>query len=114
MPGPRITPQTAAVLGALLDREHAWGFEIGRATGLKAGTIYPILARLVAAGWVEDAWEDPELGRAGGRPPRRYYRLTTTGRARAVHATSHTPDSPASPDFPAPGRVGNPLPGATS
>ncbi|WP_433798956.1 PadR family transcriptional regulator [Actinomycetospora sp. CA-084318] len=106
MTGPRMTPQTAAVLGALLDRERAWGFEIGRATGLKAGTIYPILARLVAAGWVEDVWEDPEVGRAEGRPPRRYYRLTTTGRARAVHATAAGPA--------APGAVGDALPGASS
>ncbi len=106
MPGPRITPQTASVLGALLEREHVWGFEIGRATGLKAGTIYPILARLVAAGWVEDAWEDPELGRAEGRPPRRYYRLTTTGRARAVHATA--------PGAPTPGAVRDALPGTSS
>lgn len=105
MPGPRITPQTAAVLGALLDREQAWGFEIGRATGLKAGTIYPILARLVAAGWVEDVWEDPEVGRAEGRPPRRYYRLTTTGRARAVHATTPAVGNP---------RLGDAQPGAAT
>jgi PadR family transcriptional regulator, regulatory protein PadR len=92
---PRITPQTAAVLAALLDRDEAWGFELSRETGLKAGTIYPILARLVAAGWVSDRWEDPEVGRGGGRPPRRYYRLTTTGRARAVHATTASSSAPA-------------------
>lgn len=85
---PRITPQTAAVLAALLDRPEAWGFELSRETGLKAGTIYPILARLVAAGWVADRWEEPEVGQGSGRPPRRYYRLTTTGRARAVHVTA--------------------------
>ena len=65
MPGPRITPQTAAVLGALLDREHAWGFEIGRATGLKAGTIYPILARLEGAGWLESQWNFGQNGTHG-------------------------------------------------
>jgi DNA-binding PadR family transcriptional regulator len=91
VPGPRITAQTAAVLAALLDREEAWGFELSRATGLKAGTIYPILARLQAAGWIEDRWEDPERGRDEGRPPRRYHRLTTAGRARAVHATTPAP-----------------------
>ena len=90
MPGPRITAQTAAVLTALLAREKAWGFELSRETGLKAGTMYPILAWLQAAGWVEDRWEDPEAWRDTGRPPRRYYRLTTTGRARAAHATAAT------------------------
>jgi PadR family transcriptional regulator, regulatory protein PadR len=94
---PRITAQTAAVLAALLDRDEAWGFELSRATGLQAGTMYPILARLQAAGWVSDRWEDPELGRDTGRPPRRYYRLTTTGRARAVHATSAPSGSPVTP-----------------
>jgi PadR family transcriptional regulator, regulatory protein PadR len=89
--GPRITTQTASVLAGLLAREEAWGFEISRETGLKAGTIYPILARLEAAGWVEGRWEDPEHGRDTGRPPRRYYRLTTAGRARAVHATTAAP-----------------------
>jgi DNA-binding PadR family transcriptional regulator len=90
VPGPRITTQTAAVLTALLARDEAWGFELSRETGLKAGTMYPILARLQAAGWVEDRWEDPAVWRETGRPPRRYYRLTTTGRARAAHATTAT------------------------
>jgi PadR family transcriptional regulator, regulatory protein PadR len=83
-----MTPQTLSVLEALLDdsRQEAWGFELSRATGLAAGTMYPILARLVAAGWVEDRWEPPEVGRATGRPPRRYYRLSAVGRARATHA----------------------------
>ncbi len=101
VPEPRMTPQTVAVLETLLAlpetgdgtgqendvADEAWGFEISRSTGLAAGTLYPILARLVAAGWVADRWEDPEVGRGVGRPPRRYYRLTTRGRARATHAS---------------------------
>jgi DNA-binding MarR family transcriptional regulator len=97
VPGPRITAQTAAVLAALLAREEAWGFELSRETGLKAGTMYPILARLQAAGWVEDRWEDLDAWRDAGRPPRRYYRLTTTGRARAAHATAATSGPIAAP-----------------
>lgn len=83
-----MTPQTVAVLVVLLDEVdgEAWGFELSRATGLAAGTMYPILARLVAAGWIEDRWEPPEIARATGRPPRRYYKLSTLGRARAAHA----------------------------
>ena len=88
MPGLRMTVGVLAVLGALLERPDTelYGLEIVRASGLEPGTIYPILQRLRGAGWVSDRWEDPAPARAEGRPPRRYYRLTTEGRARAVHA----------------------------
>jgi len=72
---------TLLVLGALADDpDHRhYGLELARATGLASGSIYPILARLERAGWVESGWE--ELDRhAAGRPPRRYYRLTEAGR----------------------------------
>jgi len=84
----RMTVGVLAVLGALLERPDAelYGLEIVRASGLEPGTIYPILQRLRGAGWVSDRWEDPEPARAEGRPPRRYYRLTTEGQARALHA----------------------------
>ena len=84
----RMTVGVLAVLGALLDRPDTelYGLEIVRASGLEPGTIYPILQRLRGAGWVSDRWEDPEPAHTNGRPPRRYYRLTAEGRARAVHA----------------------------
>jgi PadR family transcriptional regulator, regulatory protein PadR len=84
----RMTVGVLAVLGALLDRPDTelYGLEIVRASGLEPGTIYPILQRLRGAGWVSDRWEDPEPAHIEGRPPRRYYRLTVEGRARAVHA----------------------------
>jgi len=83
-----MTLPTQAVLQALLEHhgEELYGFELSKASGLAAGTIYPILQRLTAAGWVSARWEDHEPDRASGRPPRRYYRLTVEGRARAVHA----------------------------
>jgi PadR family transcriptional regulator, regulatory protein PadR len=96
MAGPRITVQTQAVLAVFLDRAdrpggdgELWGFELGRESGLAAGTIYPILQRLTAAGWISDRWEDPAAAHAEKRPVRRYYRLTVDGRARAVHALGH-------------------------
>jgi len=85
-----MTLQTRAVLGALLEHEQPdaelYGLQIAHASGLPPGTIYPILQRLRAAGWVVDRWEDPDCSQAQGRPPRRYYRLNMEGRARAVHA----------------------------
>ena len=84
MAGLRMTVGVLAVLGALLDRSDTelYGLEIVRASGLEPGTIYPILQRLRAAAWVSDRWEDAEPAHTEGRPPRRYYRLTTEGRAR--------------------------------
>ena len=94
MPGLRMTVGVLAVLGALLDRSDTelYGLEIVRASGLEPGTIYPILQRLRAAAWVSDRWEDAEPAHTEGRPPRRYYRLTTEGRARAIHALQHGRD----------------------
>jgi PadR family transcriptional regulator, regulatory protein PadR len=94
MAGLRMPVGLLAMLGALLDRPDTElsGLEIVRASGLEPGTIYPILQRLRGAGWVSDRWEDPEPGRTAGRPPRRYYRLTVEGRARAVHALQHGRD----------------------
>jgi PadR family transcriptional regulator PadR len=70
----RMTYPTAAVLQAL-DRDLRYGFEIAQTTGLRRGTVYPILRRLEEAGLVTSAWEAPEQPRDEGRPPRKYYRL---------------------------------------
>jgi PadR family transcriptional regulator, regulatory protein PadR len=70
----RMTKATAFVLQAL-DAGLRHGFDIAAATGLRGGSVYPILRRLERAGLVEGRWEDPAVGRAEGRPGRRYYRL---------------------------------------
>ena len=75
----RFSRQTLAVLGALLDHPAEWryGYDLSRQTGLKSGTLYPILMRLSEGKWMETRWEDsPEPG----RPPRHMYRLTGEGR----------------------------------
>ena len=43
------------------------------------GTIYPLLTRLAAAGWVSAEWQDSSQGH-----PRRYYTLTESGRSRLL------------------------------
>jgi PadR family transcriptional regulator PadR len=45
---------------------------------LSASTVYPLLARLKAEGLVESEWIETDLVH-----PRKYYRLTETGRERA-------------------------------
>jgi PadR family transcriptional regulator, regulatory protein PadR len=78
---PRLTPQTIAVLRVLLaaPAEPRYGLDIARETGLKTGTLHPILARLRQAGWIDSFWEAPEDHEDQGRPRRRYYRFTTDG-----------------------------------
>ena len=97
MSGIRITYATAVVLQAL-DRGCRYGFDIAEATGLRGGTVYPILRRLEEAGIVRSQWERVQISRDEGRPPRKYYtvaptaeELITTARARyPLRATGAT------------------------
>ncbi|MFD7645749.1 PadR family transcriptional regulator [Kitasatospora sp. NPDC059795] len=86
MTPPRLTKPTIGVLEALLaadDSDPAWGLRICAEADLGSGTVYPILERLADLGWVE-AWAETEPH--PGRPPRRFYKLTTTGRRQASEA----------------------------
>ena len=76
----RLTIPTRLVLEAMLvdDKTEVYGLELARAAGLPSGTVHPILARLEGLGWVTSRWEDVDPVEAG-RPPRRYYRLTSLG-----------------------------------
>jgi DNA-binding PadR family transcriptional regulator len=55
-----------------------YGYDLMKAAKLPSGTLYPMLARLLAEGLVTSEWEAPR-GDAGGRPPRKFYRLTGEG-----------------------------------
>lgn len=79
MPRPRaLSSQTRLVLSTLLEAgcRGAYGYEIGQAISIKSGTLYPILMRLSAQGFMEAEWREPEVT---GRPPRQVYRLTASG-----------------------------------
>lgn len=86
----RTSKQTLKLLAALTGSPSSWhyGYALSRETGLLSGTLYPILMRLEARGWLETRWETPP---PGGRPPRHMYRLTPGGRASAVKALAETP-----------------------
>ena len=73
----RRSPQTTLVLAELLQAPQAWsyGYDISRSTGLKSGTLYPILIRLAEYGLLEAGWETTGTG----RPPRHLYKLTPNG-----------------------------------
>ena len=74
----RPSAQTVAVLLTLAGEPAAWryGYELCQRTGLKAGSMYPILMRLTDRGLLEATWE---TGPPAGRPPRHLYRLTAAG-----------------------------------
>jgi DNA-binding PadR family transcriptional regulator len=78
--GPRITLPTAAVLRLMLQDPAGslYGLALAEASGFPSGTIYPILARLEAAGWVQSYWESEEPS-VLERPRRRMYQLTGVG-----------------------------------
>jgi PadR family transcriptional regulator PadR len=80
-----FSPQTLAVLAALGGQPSAWqhGYALARETGLKSGTLYPILIRLADRGLVEACWQDEPTP---GRPRRHLYRLTANGLASATTA----------------------------
>ena len=67
--------QALSVLAVLCAEPLMWrhGYDIARETGLKSGTLYPILIRLADRGLLEACWEDEQ---PAGRPRRHLYRLT--------------------------------------
>jgi len=86
---PEFSKQTLSVLAAMCDEPSRWqhGYALARQTGLKSGTLYPILIRLADRRLVEACWEDEP---APGRPQRHLYRLTAAGLARTTGALAST------------------------
>ena len=80
-----FSKQTLSVLAVLCAQPSDWqhGYSIARETGLKSGTLYPILVRLADRGLMEASWEDEQ---PAGRPRRHLYRLTPEGLATAAAA----------------------------
>jgi PadR family transcriptional regulator PadR len=79
---PRNSKQTNQLLSVLASDAERWrhGYELSQQTGLKSGTLYPLLIRLSDLGWLEARWAEPERE---GRPARHEYRLTKEGAAQA-------------------------------
>jgi PadR family transcriptional regulator, regulatory protein PadR len=87
----RTSPHTVLVLTEFLQAPQDWnyGYDISRSTGLKSGTLYPILMRLSDRKLLETHWENAEAG----KPPRHMYKLTASGlryaREQAVTVSKH-------------------------
>jgi DNA-binding PadR family transcriptional regulator len=62
----------------MLKQSRSWhyGYELSKDTGLKSGTLYPLLMRLSNQGLLDSRWQEPERP---GRPARHAYRLNAEG-----------------------------------
>jgi len=71
--------QTRQVILLLGRQSENWryGYDISKETGVKSGTLYPMLMRLHDDGLLDAEWRDAEIK---GRPPRHVYRLSAKGR----------------------------------
>ncbi len=85
-----FSAQTLSVLAVLCDDPSQWrhGYALATQTGLKSGTLYPILIRLADRALVEACWQDEPQP---GRPRRHLYRLTANGLAAAALAGATGP-----------------------
>ena len=107
-----FSAQTLSVLAVLCSQPSQWqhGYALAKQTGLKSGTLYPILIRLADRGLVEACWQDEPQP---GRPRRHLYRLTAEGllaadgalaRAAAAQRQGVRPRSASAPDMTASAR----------
>ena len=66
----RRSTQTVQLLAELLTGPQEWryGYDLSRSTGLKSGTLYPILMRLAEHGLLETSWETAGGGPAAAAP----------------------------------------------
>lgn len=85
-----LSNSARSLLAALLEARGRWsyGYELASLTGIKSGTLYPLLIRLEAQGYLQAEWQPPV---ATGRPPRHAYRLTAAGQ-QIARAEGAAPD----------------------
>lgn len=85
-----VSTQTKSLLLALVRTPSAWlhGYALSQLTGLKSGTLYPLLMRLNDQGYLESDWQSSDQP---GRPPRHVYRLTPSGIALARASKEKAP-----------------------
>jgi DNA-binding PadR family transcriptional regulator len=87
-----LTDSLERVLRVLLEdpAKPRYGYDLMKAARLPSGSLYPMLSRLRDQGLVESQWETQQEESAG-RPPRKYYKLTSSGvqEARMALAEAH-------------------------
>jgi DNA-binding MarR family transcriptional regulator len=82
------TPMRLVFLAFSMDPDaELYGALLTQRTGLAPGTVYPLLRRMREEGWLTYT-EEPQIMRKFGRPPRKNYRLTESGRKKMREVTS--------------------------
>lgn len=82
---------TAALILQAVDSGCRYGFSIMEATGFPSGTVYPAMRRLERDALIVSRWEKQSIADAEGRPPRKYYRVTSEGKATLAAARKRYP-----------------------
>jgi len=80
MPAEAKLSHTAAMILQAIHAGHVYGFSVMEVTGLPSGTVYPALRRLERDALIASRWEQQSIADAEQRPPRKYYRVSRTGR----------------------------------
>lgn len=105
----RRTQARVAIATAMLGAPDAvhWGYELSRNSGVGPGSMYPFLTELLEQGYLTDGWDED---RATGERVRRFYRLTSEGKAylAAFAAASPAPSRSHGPVRAAKPRLANP------
>lgn len=81
MAGEAKLSHTAAMILQAIGAGYVYGFSVMEVTGLPSGTVYPALRRLERDDLIRSNWEKQSIADAEQRPPRKYYKLTSGGRA---------------------------------
>jgi PadR family transcriptional regulator PadR len=71
---------TAAMILQAVNAGYVYGFSVMEMTGLPSGTVYPAMRRLERDELIRSQWEQQSIADAEQRPPRKYYKLTRSGR----------------------------------
>jgi PadR family transcriptional regulator PadR len=82
---------TAAMILKAIGAGHVYGLSVMEVTGLPSGTVYPAMRRLERDSLIRSRWEKQSIADAEQRPPRKYYTLTTAGRATLEAAEKRYP-----------------------
>jgi PadR family transcriptional regulator PadR len=72
---------TAALILKAVSAGYIYGFSVMEMTGLPSGTVYPAMRRLERDGLIQSKWEAENIAANEQRPPRKYYKLTRSGKS---------------------------------
>lgn len=91
MAGEAKLSHTAAMILHTIDAGFGYGFSIMETTGLPSGTVYPAMRRLERDELIASQWEEQSIADTEQRPPRKYYKLTRSGKATLKAAQERYP-----------------------